>query len=121
MNLFVIGVGYVGLVTGTCFAEMGHQVTCIDIDEEKIALLNKGTIPFYEPGLKELAARNVQADRLHFTTRYEALKNSDVIFIAVGTPSKKNGKADLSFVEAAAQSIGKHLKKPAVIAMKSTV
>ncbi|MCB1115833.1 MAG: UDP-glucose/GDP-mannose dehydrogenase family protein [Chlamydiia bacterium] len=121
MNLFVIGVGYVGLVTGTCFAEMGHQVTCIDIDEEKIALLNKGTIPFYEPGLKELAARNVQADRLHFTTQYEALKNSDVIFIAVGTPSKKNGKADLSFVEAAAQSIGKHLKKPAVIAMKSTV
>lgn len=121
MNILVIGVGYVGLVTGTCFAEMGHRVTCLDIDRRKIDSLKKGTIPFYEPGLKELVMRNTAEKRLVFTTSYEAVKEADLIFIAVGTPPKKGGEADLSFVEAAAESIGKHLKSYTVIANKSTV
>jgi len=121
MEILVIGVGYVGLVTGTCFAEMGHHVTCLDIDKIKIDRLTKGEIPFYEPGLKELVSRNVSAKRLHFTTSYEAAKTTEVIFIAVGTPPKKNGAANLSYVESAARSVAKHLSQYAVIVNKSTV
>ncbi|MCP5506158.1 MAG: UDP-glucose/GDP-mannose dehydrogenase family protein [Chlamydiales bacterium] len=121
MNILVIGVGYVGLVTAACFAEMGHQVTCLDIDRKKIDALKKGTIPFYEPGLKELVMRNTAEKRLGFTTSYEAVKEADLIFIAVGTPSKKGGEADLSFVEASAESIGQYLKGYTVIVNKSTV
>ena len=104
MNILVIGVGYVGLVTGTCFAEMGHHVTCLDIDKGKIDRLAKGEIPFYEPGLKELVSRNTSAKRLEFTTSYEAAKTADAIFIAVGTPPQKNVAANLSYVESAARS-----------------
>lgn len=121
MNILVIGVGYVGLVTGTCFAEMGHHVTCLDIDQGKIDCLKKGEIPFYEPGLKELVLRNKLEKRLSFTQNYAAVKDADLIFIAVGTPSKKSGEADLSFIEAAAESIGKHLEDYAVVVNKSTV
>jgi UDPglucose 6-dehydrogenase len=121
MNILVIGVGYVGLVTGTCFAEMGHHVTCLDIDQEKIDHLKKGEIPFYEPGLKELVKRNKGEKRLEFTTNYSAVKKVDLIFIAVGTPPQKNGEANLSFVEAAAKSIAKHLDHYVVIVNKSTV
>ncbi|MCB1109872.1 MAG: UDP-glucose/GDP-mannose dehydrogenase family protein [Chlamydiia bacterium] len=119
-DIVVIGVGYVGLVTGTCFAEMGHTVTCIDIDKSKIEKLKKGTIPFYEPGLKELVERNQKGKRLQFSTSYEDVQNAKACFIAVGTPEGKTGKADLSQVEAAAQAIGKHLRHYTVIVNKST-
>lgn len=121
MEILVIGVGYVGLVTGTCFAEMGHHVTCLDIDKGKIDRLKKGEIPFYEPGLKELVNRNCKAKRLSFTTDYTTAKPAGMIFIAVGTPPKKDGAADLSYVEAVARFIGKHLTDYAVIVNKSTV
>ncbi|MDJ0652268.1 MAG: UDP-glucose/GDP-mannose dehydrogenase family protein [Simkaniaceae bacterium] len=121
MEILVIGMGYVGLVTGTCFAEMGHHVTCLDIDKGKIERLTKGEIPFYEPGLKELLSRNASAKRLQFTTSYEAAKTAAVIFIAVGTPPQKNGAADLSYVESAVGAIAKHLTQYAVIVNKSTV
>lgn len=121
MNILVIGVGYVGLVTGTCFAEMGHHVTCLDIDQKKVDRLKKGEIPFYEPGLKELVGRNKGEKRLDFTTDYAAVKKADLIFIAVGTPPKKSGEANLSFVEAATKSIAKHLDHYVVIVNKSTV
>jgi UDPglucose 6-dehydrogenase len=121
MRIIVIGVGYVGLVTGACFAEMGHHVTCLDVDEEKIDMLKKGNIPFYEPGLKELVLRSKSEKRLSFTSDYSAIQKGDLVFIAVGTPPKKNGEADLSFVESAGKSIGKHLKDYTVIVNKSTV
>lgn len=120
-KIIVVGVGYVGLVTGTCFAEMGHNVTCIDIDKNKIEKLKKGTIPFYEPGLKELVERNQKENRLAFSTNYEEVKDAEACFIAVGTPEGEEGKADLSQVEAAAISIAKNLQEYAVIINKSTV
>lgn len=116
--IVVIGVGYVGLVTGTCFAEMGHEVTCVDIDQEKIEGLKKGTIPFYEPGLKELVTRNQKEGRLTFTTK---LPEAAIYFIAVGTPSKKGGAADLSQVEAAVEAISEKMTGYTVIVNKSTV
>jgi UDPglucose 6-dehydrogenase len=119
-KIVVVGVGYVGLVTGTCFAEMGHKVTCIDIDQAKIEKLKKGTIPFYEPGLKELAMRNYKEKRLVFSTDYEAVKDAEVCFIAVGTPEGKDGSADLSQVEAASLSIAENMKNYTVIVNKST-
>ncbi|MCB1074465.1 MAG: UDP-glucose/GDP-mannose dehydrogenase family protein [Simkania sp.] len=122
MEILVIGVGYVGLVTGTCFAEMGHHVTCLDIDENKINGLKKNVIPFYEPGLEELVRRNQDAKRLSFTTDYAlGLKNADVCFIAVGTPPHKDGSANLSFIEAVATSIGEYLDHSLVVVNKSTV
>ena len=121
MKILVIGVGYVGLVTGTCFAEMGHEVICLDIDKNKIDKLKKGSIPFYEPGLQELVGRNQKAKRLTFTTDYAALESSAVCFIAVGTPSTKNGAADLSQVEAAVEALAGHLNEYTVIVNKSTV
>ena len=121
-KICVIGVGYVGLVTGTCFADLGNQVICLDIAEDKIARLQRGEMPIYEPGLEELVARNIAAQRLHFTNKYhEAIPNADFIFIAVGTPSGVDGEADLKYVRMAAESIAETLTHYAVIVNKSTV
>ena len=121
MNILVIGVGYVGLVTGICFAEMGHRVICLDIDKGKIAKLQKGIVPFYEPGLQELLIRNQKAKRLTFTTScQEAIEPSTLCFIAVGTPPLPDGSADTSFIKRAARAIGEHLNVYKVIVNKST-
>src|SRR5579871_6550436 len=122
-SICVIGTGYVGLVTGTCFADMGNRVTCVDIIEEKIENLRQGILPIYEPGLEEMVRRNVHAGRLHFTTSYgEGLDNCDFIFIAVNTPSSNvQGGADMRYVESAARSIAQELDHYAVIINKSTV
>jgi UDPglucose 6-dehydrogenase len=122
MKIAVVGTGYVGLVTGTCFAESGNTVACLDVDENKIATLRSGGIPIYEPGLEELVSRNVQHGRLSFTTSYaEAMKDAEIVFIAVGTPPGENGEADLSYVLAAAEQIGRSLTRSAVVVNKSTV
>lgn len=122
MNIGVIGTGYVGLVAGACFAESGNEVLCADIDENKIAVLNRGEIPIYEPGLEDLIVNNTSAGRLKFTTDIaETIKNSEVIFIAVGTPQDTDGSADLRFVLSVAESIGKHMNGPKIIVNKSTV
>ncbi|RYD05700.1 hypothetical protein N752_07325 [Desulforamulus aquiferis] len=110
MDICTIGTGYVGLVTGTCFAEMGHNVWCVDIDEEKIKKLCNGVIPIYEPGLEEMVKRNKEEGRLRFTTSLsEAMENSLFLFIAVGTPPKEDGSADLTHVIGVAREIGKIL------------
>jgi UDPglucose 6-dehydrogenase len=122
MKISVIGTGYVGLVTGTCLAESGNDVICMDIDERKIELLNAGKVPIYEPGLEELIRRNMAHDRLTFTTDMsKAVKRSDVIFIAVGTPPGGDGSADLKYVLDAVRQIGKHMNGYKVIINKSTV
>lgn len=123
MRITMIGSGYVGLVSGTCFAEFGHEVTCVDKDESKIQSLSKGIIPIYEPGLEALIRKNVDNNRLKFTTDIKAaIGTADVIYIAVGTPSRRgDGHADLSYVYEVAEEIGRSLKKHAVIATKSTV
>lgn len=122
-NIAVIGTGYVGLVTGTCLADMGNQVTCVDIIPEKIERLKQGILPIFEPGLEELVERNVHAGRLHFTTSYkEGLDNCEFIFIAVNTPTgTSQGGADMRYVESAARSIAEELDHYAVIINKSTV
>ena len=119
----MIGTGYVGLVTGTCFADLGNQVTCVDIVSEKIERLKQGILPIYEPGMEELVERNVNAGRLHFTTSYrEGLDNCEFIFIAVNTPTgTSQGGADMRYVESAARSIAEELDHYAVIVNKSTV
>ncbi len=122
MKIIIIGSGYVGLVTGTCFAEMGNDVLCVDIDEKKIKNLKKGIIPIYEPGLGEMIERNLSEGRLSFSTGIdEGLDDSQFIFIAVGTPQGEDGSADLSYVLEAARNIGRKIKKYAVIVNKSTV
>lgn len=122
MNLTVIGTGYVGLVSGTCFAEMGNSVTCIDTNESKIANLHKGIIPIYEPGLEPMVKRNVANEALHFSTKLnENLKKCDVAFIAVGTPMGDDGSADLQYVLQVAKEIGQHMTKSLVVVDKSTV
>jgi UDPglucose 6-dehydrogenase len=121
-KICVIGVGYVGLVTGTCFADLGHQVTCVDVDKAKIEKLCSGVMPIYEPGLEEMVRRNAQAGRLHFTTTYEeALACAEFAFIAVGTPQGSGGEADLKYVRAAARSIARAMDHPLIIVNKSTV
>ena len=121
-DICVVGVGYVGLVTGTCFADLGNRVIALDIDAERIKRLREGILPIYEPGLEEVVKRNVAAGRLRFTTSYaEALENAEFAFIAVGTPESANGEADLRYVRAAAESVADHMKKPLVIVNKSTV
>ena len=121
MKVSVIGTGYVGLVSGTCFAEIGHQVTCIDIDPKKIEMLRAGESPIYEPGLNDLLERNIKANRLHFSTGYDSCSQSDIIFLAVGTPSGDDGSADLSYLDSAAKSVAETLSDDAVVVIKSTV
>ncbi len=122
MKIAVVGTGYVGLVTGTCFAEVGIDVTCIDIDQKKIDNLHQGILPIYEPGLEEMVSRNVEKGRLHFSTNLaEAIKGCDVAFIAVGTPPGEDGSADLKYVLAVARGIGEHMGSYGVIVTKSTV
>lgn len=122
MEILIVGTGYVGLVTGACFAEMGFHVTCLDINKEKIAKLENGHIPIYEPGLEEIIRRQMQAKRLSFTCDYkEAVENATVCFLAVDTPVGENGTADLRSITAAATSLGQHLNSYKVIVNKSTV
>jgi len=122
VNITVIGTGYVGLVTGTCFAESGNTVTCLDIDPKKIELLRGGGIPIYEPGLEELVHRNAREDRLRFTTSYaEAMKDAELAFIAVGTPPGETGEADLTYVLQAAAELARHMTRYTVVVNKSTV
>jgi UDPglucose 6-dehydrogenase len=122
MKIGIIGSGYVGLVTGTCLAHLGHSVTCVDQDKAKISTLKKGKIPFYEPGLMEMVLENVTAKRLFFTTEISRIVNHcEVLFICVNTPPKANGEADLSFVETVAKQIATHLRKYCLIVEKSTV
>ncbi len=121
-NITVVGTGYVGLVTGTGFADMGNKVCCLDIDETKIKMLQQGDVPIYEPGLKEMIQRNVRASRLSFTTDYaQALEQAEFVFIAVGTPEGVDGEADLQYVGQAAQTIAQTMKRPLIIVNKSTV
>src|SRR5437879_6328293 len=122
MHIAVIGTGYVGLVTGACFAEFGVDVTCVDIDSEKIARLSSGEMPIYEPGLEQLVTKNMQSGRLQFTTDIkQAVEQALVIFLAVGTPPKSDGSPDLSFVEAATSSVAEHMNGYKVIVTKSIV
>ena len=122
MHLTMIGTGYVGLVTGTCFAESGNDVVCLDVDESKIQRLNNGELPIYEPGLEELVRRNAASGRLTFTSDYaEAVPSAKSIFICVGTPQDDNGAADLTYVQAAAEQMAPHLQSDTVVICKSTV
>ncbi len=122
MNIAVIGTGYVGLVTGVCLAEIGHQVTCIDVDTEKIRLLSEGKSPIYEPGLEELLKENILRGRLRFTTRHcEGMASCNVVMVAVGTPQSSDGSADLSYVEQAAEDIAANLHQNMIVVIKSTV
>jgi UDPglucose 6-dehydrogenase len=122
MKILIVGVGYVGLVTGACFAEMGHHVICLDVNKDKIENLKKGLIPIYEPGLEEIVQRNLKANRLMFTTHYsEVVSSASVCFITVDTPSSDDGHADLSYVYSAATSIADHMEHEQLIAIKSTV
>ncbi|HEX5512942.1 MAG TPA: nucleotide sugar dehydrogenase, partial [Gammaproteobacteria bacterium] len=122
MRITIFGTGYVGLVTGTCFAEVGNDVVCMDVDEDKIARLNKGEIPIYEPGLEELVQKNHKAGRLRFTTDPdEAVEHGAFQFIAVGTPPDEDGSADLKYVLAVARTIAERMDEYKVIIDKSTV
>lgn len=121
-QICVVGVGYVGLVTGACFSDLGNKVIALDVNEQRIENLKKGIMPIYEPGLEELVRRNVKAGRLSFTTDYaEALNGTEFAFIAVGTPSGVNGEADLQYVASAAESIARNMTAPLIIINKSTV
>lgn len=122
MNIAIVGTGYVGLVSGTCFAEMGVDVTCIDINEEKIQALKEGKVPIYEPGLDEMVNRNIKEGRLHFTTTLKkCIDDVSIVFSAVGTPPDEDGSADLQYVLAVAKEFGKNIKKHTVLVTKSTV
>ncbi len=122
MKIAIVGTGYVGLVSGACFAEMGTDVTCVDIDKAKIESLRQGIIPIYEPGLDELVRRNVRDGRLHFTTSLEEVINDvEAVFSAVGTPPDDHGSADLTAVKAVARTFGRHIDRQAILVTKSTV
>ncbi len=122
MNITIIGSGYVGLVSGTCFSEMGNKVTCVDIDQKKIDNLEKGILPIFEPGLEAMVLKNVANENLFFTTSMQAaLQDAAIVFIAVGTPMGDDGSADLQFVLAVAKSIGQHMQQRLVVVDKSTV
>ena len=122
MHILMVGTGYVGLVTGACFAEMGHTVVCLDINKEKIDMLQKGNVPIFEPGLDELVKRNLQQKRLRFTTDYaKAVADATICFIAVPTPSLPDGSCDISYVETAAREIARHMNGYKIIVNKSTV
>ena len=122
MQVIIVGTGYVGLVTGTCFADVGINVTCVDIDKEKIENLKKGISPIYEPGLDDMIERNVKKGRLHFSTKLsETLNDADVVFIAVGTPPDEDGSADLKYVLSVASEVGSNMNKYMLVVTKSTV
>src|SRR3989338_1831837 len=122
MKIAIAGAGYVGLVTAACFAELGNHVTCVDIDNEKIKKLNNDIMPIYEPGLKDIVVKNKKEQKLKFTTDLKsAIKESEIVFICVGTPPKKNGEADLSYVENIAKTIAEVMESYKVIVEKSTV
>ncbi|MBB6674819.1 UDP-glucose 6-dehydrogenase TuaD [Cohnella nanjingensis] len=121
-KIAVIGTGYVGLVSGTCFAEIGNRIICCDVDEQKIEMLKRGVVPIYEPGLKELIEKNVAAQRLLFTSNVgEAIEAADIVYIAVGTPMSETGEADMKYVKAVAKKIGEHLNGYKIVVNKSTV
>ncbi len=121
MKISIVGTGYVGLVSGTCFAEIGHQVDCIDIDKKKIALLKDGISPIYEPGLEELLKKNIQAGRLSFSTGFDSIASSSAVFLAVGTPSQEDGSADLKYLYSAVDQIIERMADGLVVVIKSTV
>ena len=122
MRVTIFGTGYVGLVTGTCLAEVGHDVVCVDIDQAKVEGLNRGVIPIYEPGLESMVKANHASGRLNFTTdAAHAIEHGDIIFIAVGTPPDEDGSADLKYVLAVARTIGQHAQRAVVVVNKSTV
>ena len=122
MNIAIVGTGYVGLVSGTCFAEMGVNVTCVDVNEEKIRSLQEGKVPIYEPGLDEMVLRNQREGRLHFTTDLTScLDDVEVVFSAVGTPPDEDGSADLHYVLEVARTVGRNMNKYLVLVTKSTV
>src|SRR5690554_5002028 len=122
MNIAIVGTGYVGLVSGTCFSELGLNIVCVDVNEQKIEDLKKGIIPIYEPGLERMVMRNVAADRLRFSTLLkDELDNVEVIFIAVGTPPGENGSADMSYVLEVAKTIGDNINSYKLVVVKSTV
>ncbi len=122
MHIAVIGTGYVGLVTGACFAEFGVEVTCVDVDDNKIARLNEGIIPIYEPGLDKIVEKNTKAGRLHFTINAKsAIEQALVIFLAVGTPPKEDGSPDMSFYQSVAKDIAHFMNGYKVLVNKSTV
>ena len=122
MNITVIGTGYVGLVTGTCLARYGNNVTCVDVNKERINTLRKGSVPFYEPGLEEMMTRNTREGRLFFTdSTSEALQNSEACFICVGTPQAPDGSANLEYIDSAAHNIGQSMIKDLLVIVKSTV
>ena len=121
LNVTMIGTGYVGLVSGTCFAELGHNVHCIDIDPRKIRMLESGKSPIYEPGLSDLLSRNIKSNRLTFSTDYSKVKDSDIVFLAVGTPTSDDGSADLTYIFEAAKMTAREVKENATIVIKSTV
>ena len=122
MKIAIVGTGYVGLVSGTCFSEMGVDVTCVDVDKNKVQNLQNGIIPIYEPGLEELVRRNMAAGRLHFTTDVrEVLDDVEVVFSAVGTPPDEDGSADLKYVLEVARTVGRYINKYLVVVTKSTV
>jgi UDPglucose 6-dehydrogenase len=122
MKIAIFGTGYVGLVSGACLAQSGNMITCVDIDRKKIEFIKKGNCPIYEPGLEDLLKKNIEDKRLFFTAdAAKAIKENDIIFIAVGTPPKENGEADLSAVFGVAETIGKNMDKPKIVVQKSTV
>lgn len=121
MKLSVIGTGYVGLVTGTCFAEMGHKVTCIDIDENKVKMLRDGKSPIFEPGLEPMLKRNIQDKRISFSMDYDSVKEAKAVFMAVGTPSGDDGSADLRYVYAALDTLTPYIRDGLIVVLKSTV
>lgn len=122
MKIAIVGTGYVGLVSGTCFAEMGVQVTCVDVDQRKIDLLNQGIVPIYEPGLEEMVKRNIAAGRLCFITNLlDCLDEVDLLFVAVGTPEGEDGSADLTHVLDVARLFGQHIRRQTILVIKSTV
>ncbi|MFD1385942.1 UDP-glucose dehydrogenase family protein [Oceanobacillus oncorhynchi subsp. oncorhynchi] len=121
-NLAVAGTGYVGLVTGVCMAENGHNVTCVDIDEQKVKTMREGISPIYETGLEELMQKNIEAGRLHFTTDYQsAYKEAEAVFIGVGTPEREDGSADLSFIATVARQVAESIERDCLVVVKSTV
>jgi len=118
----VVGTGYVGLVTGACFADLGNRVICIDVDQAKVDVLRSGGIPIFEPGLEEIVERNIRAGRLSFTTSYaDGLAGTDFVFVAVNTPPGQSGEADMTYARSAAHSIAEHLTTPAIVINKSTM